>query len=95
MCTLFNVPLYSHQRLQDHLIIINREDLNKAFKNSADWKDRFIRLRCNNSQQTIYALIENDHLADWSTEMDCCWQMTLSQPVLKPSSESSLILKMA
>ena len=36
MCTLFNVPLYSHQRLQDHLIIINREDLNKAFKNSVD-----------------------------------------------------------
>ena len=95
MCTLFNVPLYSHQRLQDHLIIINREHLNKAFKNSVDWKAGVIRLKCNNSQETIYALIENDHLGDWSPEMDCCWQMTLSQHVRKPSSESSLILKMA
>ena len=69
MCTLFNVPLYSHQRLQDHLIIINREDLNKAFKNSVDWKAGVIRPKCNNSQETIYALIENDHVGDWSTEM--------------------------
>ena len=100
MCPLLNAPLYPHERLRDHfiliiIIIIHCEDLkSKAFKNSADWKDGVIRLKCN-LQQTIYALIENDHLGDCSPEKDCCWLLTFRQPVQKPSSDSSLTLKMA
>ena len=29
--------------------------------------------------------IENDHLDDCSSEKDCCWRLTLRQPVLRPS----------
>ena len=34
----------------------------------------------------MIALIEKDHLGDWSPEMDCCLGLTVRQPVREPSS---------
>ena len=40
-------------------------------------------------KHTKIEIKSEDHVGDWSPEKDCCWRLTIQQPVRKPSSESS------